>query len=200
MFPQAEGAQGDGCSHAGQDTHLELPYHRAVQPGPFLVEFEGLAEVLQALEGWHSLQLTVIHLWEGTEDPAGGGSWPGPGQRGPFLGWGGWRDPWGSPPAWPFPEASVPVCWPPPGLSPSLSSPCSQGPANLQGVIVFVLVLQGLGSVSCGPEQLAPPVYFLVIFVLAGRGGILALGKGHGGFLCPYPSLSCPGLLLISRG
>lgn len=95
MFPQAEGAQGDGCSHAGQDTHLELPYHRAVQPGPFLVEFEGLAEVLQALEGWHSLQLTVIHLWEGTEDPAGGGSRPGPGQRGPFLGWGGWRDPWG---------------------------------------------------------------------------------------------------------
>ena len=55
VFLRAEGAQGDGCSHAGLDTHLELPYHRAVQPGPFLVEFEGLAEVLQALEGWHSL-------------------------------------------------------------------------------------------------------------------------------------------------
>lgn len=47
---------------AGVDAHLELPYHRAVGRGLFLVEFEGLAEVLQALEGWHSLQLTVIHL------------------------------------------------------------------------------------------------------------------------------------------
>lgn len=66
-----------GAARQGWDTHLELPYHRAVQLGPFLVESEGLAEVLQALEGRHGLQLTVVYLWEGVWDPAGEGSWPG---------------------------------------------------------------------------------------------------------------------------
>lgn len=50
------------------DTHLELPYHGAVQLGLLLVELEGLAEVLQALEGWHGLQLTVVHL-QGCVEP-----------------------------------------------------------------------------------------------------------------------------------
>lgn len=60
-------------SSAGVNTHLELPYHRAIQLGLFLVEFKGLAEILQAFKGGHSLQLTIIHLQEGV--------W-GPGQRG----------------------------------------------------------------------------------------------------------------------
>lgn len=61
-----------GAARQGWGTHLELPYHRAVQLGPFLVESEGLAEVLQALEGWHGLQLAVVYLWEGVWGPAGG--------------------------------------------------------------------------------------------------------------------------------
>lgn len=43
-------------------THLEFSYHGTVHLGLLLVEFEGLAKVLQALEGQNSLQLTVIYL------------------------------------------------------------------------------------------------------------------------------------------
>lgn len=188
---------------------------------------------MQALEGWHSLQLTVIHLWEGAEDTSVGGSRPGPVQRGPSLGWGGQRDPWGQhscyqwerwflkargrvvqscgdgagtppaaplpapPPAWLFPEGPVPTCWPPPH-SPSapFSGPRSQGPANLQGVVVFVLVLQGPGGVSGGPKQLAPPVYLLVMLVLEGRGGV-SLGRVRVGFFCPTPSWAAQGYALF---
>lgn len=49
-------------SSMGVNMYLELPYHRAVQLGLFLVESEGLAEVLQAFKGGHGFQLTVIHL------------------------------------------------------------------------------------------------------------------------------------------
>lgn len=58
--------------------HLELPYHRAVQLGLFLVEFKGLAEILQAFEGGHSLQLAVIYLQEGAWDPGWWGEWAQP--------------------------------------------------------------------------------------------------------------------------
>lgn len=59
-------------------THLELPYHRAVRLGLLLVELKGLAEVLQALEGWHRLQLAVVQL-------QGRKTKPGSGDRGPRL-------------------------------------------------------------------------------------------------------------------
>lgn len=85
------------------DTHLELPYHRAVQLGLFLVEFEGLAEVLQALEGRHSLQFTVIYLHKGGWDLGWWGCRPGLDQSGTILGQG--TD---GPPA----AGSSPVCLP----------------------------------------------------------------------------------------
>lgn len=43
------------------------------------------------------------------------------------------------------------------------------GLPDLQGVVVFVLVLQGL-AVPCGPEQLAPPVHLILVFILRKRG------------------------------
>lgn len=44
---------------------LKFSHNRAVFLGLLLVEFEGLAEILQALEARHCLQLTVIHLQAG---------------------------------------------------------------------------------------------------------------------------------------
>lgn len=199
------------------DTHLELPYHRAVQLGLFLVEFEGLAEVLQALEGRHSLQFTVIYLHKGWTW-AGGDAGLGLTRVGPF-----WvralmdhqllglprcvcpvsgprsstagcrhrqpvhprvqlvqvwprvlRRPQGNSPTWccraRFAGLSQPTFFHLPQQAPPSGSP------NLQGMVVFVLILQGL-SIPCGPEQLAPPIHFMLIFVLAGKRVTLAFGQ-----------------------
>lgn len=106
-----------------------------------------------------------------------------------------------SPPAWPFPEAfGTRVLASPRPLPHPSAVLAPQGPANLQGVIVFVLVLQGLGSVSVAQNSLLHQSTSWSYSSWQGEGAFGLLGKGHDGFLCPHPSLSCPGLLLFSRG
>lgn len=72
-------------------------------------------------------------------------------------------------------------------------------------MVVFVLVLEGLLKIACGPEQLAPPIHFMLVFILAGKRVILALGgKDTLAFLCPGSCCShlpeLPGVVPCSLG